>query len=259
MLMNQPYPGTWVPKPNALERVYNIMQPAIRFTREEVMKDVKTAVRMRKDIPMTPEQKKLFNELVAKGKAQYGDAVMPAVEASALATKVVQIMTGCVYDAKGDAVDIPAGPRIDAMFDLHAEVGYTPLIVCAPFIHTIQRLQKEIAGRGYAVEVIYGDVKTKERVDIIRRFQAGQVDFLVCHPKTMAHGITLTRSSTVLWFAPLYDFDLYGQANARIERYGQEGQPLIVEFCSTKAEREIYLSLRSKERLSGKFLELFAA
>ena len=95
------------------------------------------------------------------------------------------------------------------------------------------------------------------RKQIVADFQAGKYDFLICHPETLAHGVTLTASHTVCWFGPIYDLELYAQLNDRIFRYGQENQPLVVEFCSTEAEARVYASLRSKERLSTKFLELF--
>ena len=120
-------------------------------------------------------------------------------------------------------------------------------------------LKQTLLSKGYTVEVIYGEVKPKERQDIIERFQRGEIDFLLCHPKTLAHGVTLTRSSTVVWYGPHYDLELYAQLNDRVFRYGQEGQPLIVEFSSTPIENKIYAVLRGKEEMSGSFLELFGS
>lgn len=257
MLHKQPYPNTWVPKDGALERVYGMMQPAVRYTRKEVMKDVSEAIRIRKDVPLSPDQKKLLKQLEDDGRAQYGDAEIRGAAATAVVTKILQIMTGAVYDKDGEVVEIPADSRIEALFDLWEEIEHTPLIVTAPFVHTIQRLEKEIRFRGHRVRVIYGDVSVQKRLEIVEAFQRGEVDFLVCHPRTMAHGLTLTASHTVLWFAPLYDLELYEQANARIERYGQEGQPLIVEFCGCPAERKIYEALRKKQKLQGTFLSFF--
>lgn len=253
----QPYPNVWTPKEGALERVYGMMQPAIRYTREEVMQDVAEAVRVRKTIPLTDDQKKLMRDLEATGKAQYGDALIKGAAAQAVITKIVQIMTGAVYDDKKNVIEIPAETRVNAMFDLWDEIEHTPLIVCVPFVHTAQRLKEIVAKRGYRVENVYGDVNVSARTRIFDAFQRGEIDFLVCHPKTMAHGITLHASHTVLWFAALYDLELYEQANARIERYGQKDKPLIVEFCGSSAEANIYAALHRKEKLQGKFLDFF--
>ena len=162
-----------------------------------------------------------------------------------------------MYDSKGNAVDIPCAPRLQALIDLHAEVGYSPLIVAVPFIHTNHRVETYLKGLGYRVAVIIGDVKPLDRAEIIRQFQAGEVDFLLCHPKTLAHGVTLTRSHTVCWYGPIDDYELVAQLDGRISRYGQEADPLIVELCSTAAERRMYQALHRKEQLCGRFLDLF--
>lgn len=257
MLCNQPYPNVYVPKKDALERVQQYMQPAIRFTRKEVMADLPAAIRIRKDVPLTPEQQKALDDMRNTGKAIYEGRTICGAEARAVVTKVIQIVTGSVYDSNHVAVDLPFGPRLQALVDLHEEVGYTPIIVSVPFIHTSHRLHAELTGKGYKVEIIIGDVKPSARLEVIERFQRGEIDFLICHPKTLAHGVTLTRSHTVCWFGPIYDLELYAQLNDRVSRFGQTDQPLTVELCSTPAEREVYSALRGKERLAFKFLDLF--
>ena len=41
---------------------------------------------------------------------------------------------------------------------------------------------------------------------------------LIAHPATMAHGLTLTAASTVVWYGPVTSNEQYIQANGRIER-----------------------------------------
>lgn len=257
MLMTNPVAHVWLPKTGAIDRVHQIMQPAIRFTREQVMADIKTPIIIRKQIPLSPEQKTLMADLQAKGKAQFGGAHIGAKEARTFITKALQICMGDVYAASGEAVPVPAGPRFQALMDLFEEVEFTPLIVAVNYIHCLLSLAEQIRAQGYRVAVIYGKTPPKERGEIIKAFQAGEYDFLLAHPQPLAHGVTLTRSSTVVWYGPIYDLELYAQLCDRIFRYGQKGQPLIVEFESTAVERKVYASLKGKQQLSGTFNELF--
>lgn len=259
MLMYNPVAHIWLPKGGALERVQEMMQPAIRFSRADVMKDIKTPILIRKQVALTTEQKTLIGTLMAKGKAEFGKAVIGAKEAMTLITKICQIALGEVYDSKGDPVMVPSTPRVQALMDLFEEVDEEPTIVAIPYIPAMLALKQTLLWKGLRVEVIYGDVKPRDRQDIIKRFQLGEIDMLLCHPKTLAHGVTLTRSSIVVWYGPHYDLELYAQLNDRIYRYGQEGQPLIVELSSTAIENKIYGVLRGKEEMSGSFLELFGA
>jgi len=257
MLQYNPRAHIWLPKEGALERVMSIMQPAIRFTRADVMKDIKTPILIRKQIDLTAEQKRMLEDMKAKGVAQFGDQVIKAKEAATIITKALQICLGEVRNSAGDCVTVPAGPRFQALLDMYAEAEETPLIVAVPFIHTIHSLRDQLVDKGHRVAIIYGDTVPAQRKVIIADFQAGQYDFLLCHPKTLAHGVTLTASHTVVWYGPIYDLELYLQLCDRIFRFGQTGQPLIVEFESCPLERRVYDSLHKKETLSGSFLELF--
>lgn len=257
MLMTNPKAHIWLPKQGAIERVKEIMQPAIRFTREQVMGDIKTPIIIRKQIPLSKEQEQLMKVMMELGKAQYGGQHINAKEARSLITKALQICMGEVYAASGETVSVPAGPRFQALMDVFDEVEQTPMIVAVNYIHCLLSLAEKIRLQGYRVAVIYGKVTPTERGEIIKAFQAGEIDFLLAHPQTLAHGVTLTRSSTVVWYGPIYDLELVSQLNDRIFRYGQKGQPLIVEFESTAIERRVYASLRGKQQLSGSFMELF--
>lgn len=258
MLMTNPAPHIWVPKADALARVHSLMQPAIRFGRE-VMGDIKTPIRIRKEIALTPEQKALLQSLINDGKAKYGSSHINAKEAMTLVTKAAQIALGVVYDSKGNTVAVPSAPHVQALLDVFEEVELTPIIVSVPYIPALLALAENLRLKGWRVAVVYGDTKQADRADQIKRFQAGEYDFLLCHPKTLAHGVTLTRSSTVVWYGPTYDLELVSQLNDRIFRYGQKGQPLIIEFSSTVIENRIYAATHGKETLSGKFIDLFGA
>lgn len=258
MLMTNPAPHIWVPKPGALERVMSLMQPAIRFGRE-VMGDIKTPIRIRKDVALTPEQKSLLQALIADGKAKYGNSNINAKEAMTFITKAAQICLGEVYDSKGNTVNVPSGPRVQALLDVFEEVELTPVIVSVPYIPALLALAENLRLKGWRVAVVYGDVKQAERASIIKDFQGGEYDFLLCHPKTLAHGVTLTRSSTVVWYGPTYDLELVSQLNDRIFRYGQKGQPLIVELSGSVVENRIYAATHGKETLAGKFIDLFGS
>lgn len=257
MLMYQPYPDVWLPKKNALEMAFKIMQPAIRFRREDVMSEIKTPITVRKQIPLSAEQKKLLKALQDQGKAQFGTGTLRAADSRVLSMKATQICVGTVFDTAKNVQVVDSSPRLDALVALFDEVEMTPIIVAVVYVPAILKLAEQLRLQKYRVGIIHGDVPPSERAEIIRDFQAGKYDFLVAHPRTLAHGVTLTRSSTVCWYGPYNDMEFVSQLNDRIFRFGQTGQPLIVEFSSTPIEAKIYASNLNKEKLSVSYLDLF--
>jgi SNF2 family DNA or RNA helicase len=256
MLHTQPYPNVWKPKPGALEQVYAMMQPAVRFTRAQVMAELDEPIRLRREVPLSSDQKRMLAELQAGGKSQHGDATVKGADAQALATKIVQVACGAVYAQEGKIAYPAATARMEAVKQILTEAN-SPIILAVPFIHVTHMLREIAEKDKLRVGVIVGETNPNERTNIVHQFQNGELDILICHPKTAAHGLTLTRSHTIVWYAPLYDLELYAQFNDRISRFGQKEKPCIVELFSTPLEAKIYNCVRNKEVLQGKFLSFF--
>ncbi len=75
--------------------------------------------------------------------------------------------------------------------------------------------------------VISGDVPQAKRTEIVRRFQAGEFKGVAVSLGAGAEGITLTRSSNVLFVERHLANDQNMQAEDRIHRPGQKGQATI--------------------------------
>ena len=106
--------------------------------------------------------------------------------------------------------------------------------------------------------MIHGEVPKAQRDLIFSGFQKGTSPrVIVAHPQTMAHGLTLTAGSTIIWASPTTSLEIYEQANARITRPGQTQNTHIINLTSTKAETQVYTRLRKKAAMQGALLELF--
>lgn len=118
-------------------------------------------------------------------------------------------------------------------------------------------LERELTKRGVICAAIHGDVSQNVRASHIDRFQRGDLQVLVLQPQSSAHGITLTASSTIVWFSLIPSNELFQQGNARIVRAGQTRKTFIYMFVSTKAERHIAKILEAKGEVSREVLKLF--
>ena len=60
----------------------------------------------------------------------------------------------------------------------------------------------------------------KERTQIVDDFQKGYYDTIVGHPRSMAHGLTMTAGTATIWPSPISDLELYVQGSRRVYRIG---------------------------------------
>jgi SNF2 family DNA or RNA helicase len=117
-------------------------------------------------------------------------------------------------------------------------------------------LERELS-KHWTVGVVNGEVSATKRNEIFHNFQhTKEPHVLIAHPATMAHGLTLTAASTVIWYGPVTSNEQYVQANGRIERIGKKHVSNIVHIEATDLEYKMYERLKNKQKLQGLLLDL---
>lgn len=254
LTMTQINQFTWLPKSDAMERVDELMSPAIRFRRDQCV-DLPPTIYTTREAPLTPKQEKAFDTMRKQLYAQIESGEVTAVNEAVKASKLVQIACGVLYDEDGNELVVGADPRIKECLTLIAQ-STTKTIVFVPFKSVIALVAAEIEKAGYKVGVVHGGVSKAERDLIFKSFQAShQPDVIVAQPASMSHGLTLTAASTIVWYAPLPNNEVYEQANGRIVRPSQKHTTVIAHLEGTAEERRIYHRLKNKQKMQNILLE----
>ena len=155
----------------------------------------------------------------------------------------------------GENVELDCKPRVSATLEVVEEVG-GKVIIFVPLTGTLHMLERELSKR-YTVGVVNGAVSRKKRDVIFHNFQSNaDPQIIIAHPATMAHGLTLTAASTIIWYGPITSNEQYVQANGRIERIGKRHTSNVVHIEATALERKMYKRLETKQKLQGLLLDL---
>lgn len=252
-MMERVAPNIYKPKAGAVGIAYQIMQPSVRFTLGDVV-ELPDITYRNVAIDMSPEQSRVYNEIVRHCKTLVQEQQITAFNAGIAMNKLVQIAGGWVYSQDKTVAKLDAAPRLRALVDAVNSTA-RKVIVFAPYISTLGGISEALKTDKIPHEVIHG--KTKDRDRIFYEFQhENKFKVLVAHPRTMAHGLTLTEADTIIWFLPIMSYEIYEQANARIRRVGQKHKQQIIHFVASPVERRIYSLLRGKQTMQDKFLSL---
>lgn len=244
----------WAPKPDAMNTVYRVMKPSIRYTRDECL-DLPPCLYETRKVELTPEQTKIYKALAKDMVAELKKGTVTALNEGVLMMRLVQTASGVVYDVNRTHITVDCGPRLAALEEIIEEAG-TKIIVYVPFVGNIKFLEKELSKR-WATATVYGDTTKHQRDEIFKAFQGSpNPHVLVAHPGCMSHGLTLTEASTIVWWAPVTSNETYEQANGRISRPGQKHNMLVVHLAGTEVERRIYRRLEQQQKLQGLLLEM---
>lgn len=249
----------WVPKADATEHLHQILQPAIRFTKEECL-DLPDIVYVSRHVPMTAQQTKYYEELRKQMRTAAVGETITAVNAATQINKLLQVACGgAVYSDTGEVVEFDARNRLTEMESIVTQAAHKSLVF-VPFLHTIDVVKEHLEKAGLSVGVINGSVPASRRAQLFREFQTTpDPHVLVIQPQAAAHGITLTAADTVVWFGPVPSVETYLQANARPYRKGQENKVTIYHLYGSAAEEKTYAALRANIDTHQSLIDLYSS
>ena len=246
----------WVIKPAATEIVFNSLQPAIRFTKEECL-DLPPMVYAKREVELTNQQKKYYLQIKNKMVMEITGAEVTAMNAAVSLSKLLQISSGAVYTDAGDVLEFDIRNRYKVLREVIDESSQK-ILVFVPFKHAINILTEKLRADGITTEVIQGSVSAPKRTEIFRTFQTTKDPrVLVIQPQAAAHGVTLTAANTIVWWGPTSSLETYDQANARVHRSGQKHKSTVIQLQGSAAEKHVYRLLDKRINVHADLINLY--
>lgn len=225
----------------------------VRHDFGEVMTHVPPNHKDKKAFVLPPKLMKQYKELEKTSILELENTVS-AVHAAALRTKLLQLCSGAVYHGDHQYTVLDR-TRYEMICDLVDERDHS--VVFFNWTHQRNELCDELERRGKFFAVIDGSTPQNDRDEIVQMYQDGQFDTLLLHPRTGAHGLTLTRGTTCILSSPIYEADLLKQAIHRIYRGTQDQiTNTLLVFAEGTVEEYVYERLESKTNRMDSFLEL---
>jgi SNF2 family DNA or RNA helicase len=220
-------PYTYTLKPDADKQIYNIIKP---YTFRLDAKDyIKLPDIIYNYIPLALPNK--LKKQYAKFKKEFlltiGDIDHEALNSATLSLKLRQFLQGFIYYNTGEYK--PSGEAIRKVTEIH-KIKLTALIQLIeetnqPILCAIQfKYELEMIRAVYpTVPIIAGGTKNKDAVNYINQWNKGKIPLLLCHPKSLSHGVNLQSGGcNIVWYSQTWSLEQYKQLNKRLHRQGQK-------------------------------------
>jgi SNF2 family DNA or RNA helicase len=256
MVMQKVTNFKWVARPRAEDVVHKVLQPAIRFTKEECL-DLPDMLYTSREIPLTAQQHKYYEEIRKNMLTVAAGEEITTANAAVNINKLLQLSCGAVYSDSGETIVFDVSNRLAALKETIDEASHK-VIIFAPFKHVINVIHEELTKSGYTAEIINGDVPVNKRTDIFNRFQTQpEPRVLIIQPQAASHGVTLHAANVVVWWGPITSVETYLQANARVHRAGQHNPCTVVHLQGSRVERRVYAMLEGKVDIHTRLVDLY--
>lgn len=162
-----------------------------------------------------------------------GTDVMPP-NAAALGTKLRQVANGFVYREDGSAYRIHY-EKMRVLKELVESLGSESALIVYEFTEDRHEILQSLAG----AEAMVPNMTIVAAEDLTQRFNNGQLQFLVVHPASAGHGLSLQGSAShIIWMGPTWKLEHYLQTVARVWRQGNKHATVVVHTLVAEGTRD---------------------
>jgi SNF2 family DNA or RNA helicase len=250
-------PYVWVPRYNAKEIVYSVLQPSIRFTRAECF-DIPPVVHRTVNVEMSPTQAVAYKAVKDELYHQYDRGEITIVNAAVKLSKLLQISAGAVKNDLGEIYYLDDGPKFDQILETFEEDGSKKLVIASAFRASVEHLCSRLKKEKIKCQYIHGGVSSNARASIMTDFQTGDLQILVVQPQAVSHGTCFDASHITIWHSLITSGETYGQMNDRIVSASQVQKQFIDHLICSKADEHALGIVSKKKENSAEILALFA-
>lgn len=139
--------------------------------------------------------------------------------------------------------------KVDELMNLLDDMQGSPVLCFSPHTQLARIAGARAEKEGYRVGYIIGGQSHKQRTEIRRAFQEGQIDLLCANTSAGGVGLTLTASSTVVFLERPWAYWQADQAEDRVHRAGQTEQVTVIDIVAANTvESRVRQALKDKAR-----------
>ena len=255
VLLNKEF-GDWAPRPGSLALVMQRIKPATFVLEPGEYKDKLPplhTVEVRCDMDLTK-----YNEMKKNFVVEFPDARAIAVNAGVVTGKLQQMASGFVYETNSSPSITPgkfivtqkaawfSTHKFDRLDELLEENQHANTLIAYTYQEELAQLRQR-----------YPTAQTLDDERAVERWNAGQIELLLVHPKSAGHGLNLQFGGSKIVFLSLpWSLELYEQTVGRLHRSGQKHDVWCYIMLTNKTvDEKIWAALHDKRALSDIAME----
>jgi len=238
--------GQWTPAAGALEQVMARIRPAT-FVLDPGEYSDKLPPCHTVEVRVAMEDRAPYEKMKAEYVVRFGDERVIAQNAASVTTKLQQMASGFVYNRDGACERIWfSGHKFDRLAELLDENQRTNTIVVYSYQEELAELKRR-----------FPHAQTIEDDNAIERWNRGEIELLLIHPKSAGHGLNLQHGGCHMVFLSLpWSLELYEQTVGRLHRSGQRHDVWVYVMLTDKTiDERIWAALHDKRAVSDIALE----
>ncbi|HAV64961.1 MAG TPA: helicase, partial [Verrucomicrobiales bacterium] len=241
--------------PALQDRLSRRVRPFIlRRLKRDVAKDLPDKLEQVSFCELTADQRAVYQQVLEAGRNEVLAAVGKdgfAKSRMVVFTALLRLRQGCcdlrLLQLGTARIKEPSG-KLELFGELLEEIvdGGHRALVFSQFTSMLDLLAERLAGE--SIEFCRLDGSTKDRGEVVRRFQQGVAPVFLISLKAGGVGLNLTAADTVIHFDPWWNPAVEDQATDRAHRIGQRRVVTSYKLITRDTVEEKILRLQQKKR-----------
>lgn len=228
----------WNPKPEAEGVIYEKLSDICVSMKSEDWLEMPEVISREVKVKLLEKAREKYDQLEKDLLLPFADSDVVADTAAVLTGKLLQMANGAVYDEFGDVQEVHEA-KLDALEDVIEAANGRPVLVFYAYRHDLVRIQKR-----------FPEARTLDTAEDIQAWNRGEIPIALAHPASAGHGLNLQAGGNIIvWFGLTWSLELYQQANARLNRQGQQQKNVIIHHLVTEntVDEDVMKSLETKD------------
>lgn len=238
--------GQWIPAHGALEQVMARIRPATYVLEPGEYKDKLPPCHV-VEVRVSLADRTPYDNMKREYVTRFGDERVIAQNAGAVTSKLQQMASGFAYNRGGNVESIWFSThKFDRLAELLEENQRANTIVAYSYLEELAELKRR-----------FPHAQTMDDEGVIDRWNRGEVELLLVHPKSAGHGLNLQHGGCHMVFLSLpWSLELYEQTVGRLHRSGQKHDVWVYVMLTDKTiDERIWGALHDKRAVSDVALE----
>jgi SNF2 family DNA or RNA helicase len=242
---------TWVPQAGMEDMLLNKISQFSSVIRKEDVLDLPERTDNIIEVHMGAKEKKAYKEMCDGLYTGFEEGWITATNAGAKIMKLREICSGFLYDEHGDA-HLIGRSKLRNLLELLDEIGDKQVLIWTQFQFEANQIRKAILENRKCVSgLVNGSVSQGQREEYIQNFKDGKLQYIVAHPKSLGHGVTLTNCTYAIYYSISYSHEEMYQSKDRIYRYGQKNKCSYYYLLTPGTiDKVIFRALSDKDKIA---------
>lgn len=245
---------------DAASAISQLMEGRALHVKKSECLDLPPFIQTTVKVPMSPEQRRLYEEMKRDLVTYLGDEACIATLAMTKALRLQQIASGYIKTENDEEIALEGAPKQEALKELLEQITPTAkVLVWACWRQNYAQIREVLEALGLPYVEVHGEISPTQKDEAVRRFNADPaIRVFLGHPGSGGIGINLVAASYSIFYSRTFSLEHSIQAEARNYRAGSEQHASITRYdlvAENSIEEIIVEKLASKIELSDKLLK----